>query len=221
LQVSHPVLGGNQGAGTVTYSYCHQMGHLFNRCTFVGDRLRQLFRQEVMNIHQPVLPTTTIVIPNVFILGTQAINPNIGHMAVLVNYQTTWSQPITPIVLGKTNMLLTSTYPMWYNVIPLFVPLDPSLYLTYPTKTKGLDSLLFKNYTSYVPRNVYLILEQPIVPPTYIPFFIGNQFPIVVQPVTSKDKQHVQQPVTTLVPTIVQVTTSLPTHIPIGSITNH
>jgi hypothetical protein len=42
-----------------------------------------------MNVHQHVLLTTTIVIPNVSILGTQAMNPSIGHMAVLINYQTT------------------------------------------------------------------------------------------------------------------------------------
>jgi len=42
-----------------------------------------------MNIHQPVLPTTTIVIPNVIILWTQAMNPNIGHIIIHVNYQIT------------------------------------------------------------------------------------------------------------------------------------
>jgi hypothetical protein len=51
-----------------------------------------------MNIHQLVLPTTIITIPNVYVLGTQAMNPSIGHMVVLINYHTTWSQPITPIV---------------------------------------------------------------------------------------------------------------------------
>jgi len=39
-----------------------------------------------MNIHQLVLPTTIIVVPNVTILGTQAMNPSIGHTIVLVNY---------------------------------------------------------------------------------------------------------------------------------------
>jgi hypothetical protein len=38
------------------------MGHLFNCCPFINDRLRQLLREEVMNIHQHVLPTTTIII---------------------------------------------------------------------------------------------------------------------------------------------------------------
>jgi hypothetical protein len=121
----------------------------------------------------------------------KAMNPSIIHTIIHVNYQTTWSQPVTPIVLGKTNMLPTSTCSMWYNVIPFFVPLNLNLYPTYPTRTKGFDSSTFNNYTSYVPRNVYLVLEQPIVPPTYIPNFIGNQFCTMVQIVTSKDIQLV------------------------------
>ncbi len=83
------------------------------------------------------------------------------------------------------------------------MPLDPSLYPTYPTGTKGLDSSIFRNYIGYVLRNVYLVPEQPIAPPTYIPSSIGNQFPIMVQPVISKDKQHVQQSIIASVPTIV------------------
>jgi hypothetical protein len=110
-----------------------------------------------MNIHQHVLPTTTIVIPNVTILWTQTMNPNIGHIIIHVNYQTTWSQRAIPIIPSQTSMLPTSTYPMWYNIIPPFVPLDPSLYPIYPTGTKGFDSLIFKNDISYVPRNVYLV----------------------------------------------------------------
>jgi len=74
--------------------------------------------------------------------------------------------------------------------------------------------LIFRNYIVYVPENVYLVLEQPIVPPTYIPNSIGNQFFIVVQPMTNKDKQLVQQLVTTSMPTTIHVTTSLPTSVP-------
>jgi len=39
-----------------------------------------------MNTHQHVLPTTTITLPNVFVLGTQAMNPSISHMVVPINY---------------------------------------------------------------------------------------------------------------------------------------
>ncbi len=63
---------------------------------------------------------------------------------------------------------------MWYNVIPPFVPLDFSLYLTYPTGTKRFDPMIFRNYTSYVLKYVCPILEQHGVPPTYTPHYVGN-----------------------------------------------
>jgi hypothetical protein len=44
-----------------------------------------------MNVHQHVLPnTTTTTIPNVFILGTQAMNPSIVYTTILTYYQRTW-----------------------------------------------------------------------------------------------------------------------------------
>jgi len=39
-----------------------------------------------MNTHQHVLPTTTITISNMSVLGTQAMNHGTCHMAILVNY---------------------------------------------------------------------------------------------------------------------------------------
>jgi hypothetical protein len=49
---------------------------------------------------------------------------------------------------------------MQYNVIPHFVPLNPSLYLAYPTRTKGLDPMMFRKYIGYVRRYVYLFLNN-------------------------------------------------------------
>ncbi len=69
----------------MTYSYCYQMGHAFNHCPFVDDRLRQLLKEEVINTHQLILPTTTIAIPNVFLLLTQVMNP-ITHTTIFINY---------------------------------------------------------------------------------------------------------------------------------------
>jgi hypothetical protein len=141
-----------------------------------------------MNVHQLVILTTTILLANVCILGTQAMNLSISHMVVHVNYQLTWRQPITLVLPSKTTILPTSTYPLWYNVIPPFVPLDPNLYLTYPTRTKGLNPLIFGNYTNYVHRYVYPIPKQPInVPPMYTPHSIGNLFLTMVQPITRKN----------------------------------
>jgi hypothetical protein len=72
-----------------------------------------------MNVHQPIPPPTTTIVPNVFVLGTQTMNLSTCYTIIPINYQATWSQPITPIILGKNNMLPISTYQMWYNVIPL------------------------------------------------------------------------------------------------------
>jgi hypothetical protein len=35
-----------------------------------------------MNIHQPIIPIITTILPNVSILGNQFVNPNIGHMVI-------------------------------------------------------------------------------------------------------------------------------------------
>ncbi len=94
--------------------------------------------------------------------------------------------------------------------------LDFSLNLAYPTRTKRFYFSIFKNYLGYVPGNVYPILEQPILPPTYTPYFVGNQLPIMVQLVISRDQQPIQQLVTAFVPTIVHVTISLPIYVPRG-----
>ncbi len=57
-----------------------------------------------MNIHQPIFPNITTIVPNVSILRTEAMNPSIGYITIHVNYQTTWSQPITPIIPSKISM---------------------------------------------------------------------------------------------------------------------
>jgi len=89
-----------------------------------------------MNVCQLIFLATITTILNVYVSRTQAMNLSIGHMVVPINYQITWSQSITIIILGKTSMLPTSTYPMWYDVIPPFVPLNLSLYLANPIGTK-------------------------------------------------------------------------------------
>jgi hypothetical protein len=110
----------------------------------------------------------------VLIQGIEITNPNIGHTTIHVNYQSTSQPHVTPFVPSKTNVLLECTYPMWYNVIPLYVPLYPSLYPTYHIETKGFDLLILRNYTCYVHGYVHLALKQPIIPPIHTPHIIGN-----------------------------------------------
>jgi hypothetical protein len=39
-----------------------------------------------MNVHQPIIPTITTTLPNVFVLGNQLVNFSIGDMAILVSH---------------------------------------------------------------------------------------------------------------------------------------
>jgi len=58
---------------------------------------------------------------------------------------------------------------------------------------------------------VYPIPEQLVVPPTYMLYFVSNQFFTM--------DQLVINPIIVSVPTTIQIITNLPTHIPKGS--NH
>jgi hypothetical protein len=111
-----------------------------------------------MNVHQHIIPTITTILPNVHVPIIKAMKFSIGHTIVLVSYQQTWQPLVTPFVLGKTNVLLTSTYPTWYNVIPLYILLNLNLYPTYPIGRKRFNPFISMNYTCYVPRYVHFIL---------------------------------------------------------------
>jgi hypothetical protein len=62
------------------------VGQLVNCCPFVDDRLRQLLMEEMMNVHQPILPNITTIIPNVFVVKTQAMDLTIGYITIPINY---------------------------------------------------------------------------------------------------------------------------------------
>jgi hypothetical protein len=40
----------------------------------------------MMNVHQLIFPIITTIVPNVFILGVQAMNPDIGYTIIPINY---------------------------------------------------------------------------------------------------------------------------------------
>jgi len=51
-----------------------------------------------MNVHQPIIPTTTIGLPNVPMQGTQVMYPSFGHVIIPISHQSAWKPPITPFV---------------------------------------------------------------------------------------------------------------------------
>jgi hypothetical protein len=52
-------------------------------------------------------------------------------------------------------------YPMWYNIVPPFIPMDPNMYSMYYSKIKGLDPLIFKIKEIYAVG----ITKAKLVPP--------------------------------------------------------
>ncbi len=87
------VLKGNFGVEAKICSYCQHVGDEHKHCPFVDDKLRQLLKDEGMNVHQPIIPTTTTKLPNIPMQGTQAMHLNFSHIAILVSYQLAW-QPL-------------------------------------------------------------------------------------------------------------------------------
>jgi hypothetical protein len=59
---------------------------MFNYCPFVDDKLKQLLSEELMNVRQPIIPNTTTIVPNVFVLGIQAMNLSIGYTIIPIDY---------------------------------------------------------------------------------------------------------------------------------------
>jgi hypothetical protein len=39
-----------------------------------------------MNVHQPILPNIITIVPIVFVLGIQAMNPSIRYTTIPINY---------------------------------------------------------------------------------------------------------------------------------------
>jgi hypothetical protein len=40
----------------------------------------------MLNVHQPIFPNTTTIVPNVFVVKTQAMNISIGYTTIPINY---------------------------------------------------------------------------------------------------------------------------------------
>jgi len=97
------------------------------------------------------------------------MNPTFGHTIIPIRYQLILQSHVTPFVPHSTDVFLHLTYPMWYNVIPPYIPLNPNLYSTYPTKIKWFDPLISRNiHIGYILEYVYLIPEL-IIPPKQTP----------------------------------------------------
>jgi hypothetical protein len=60
-----------------------------------------------------------------------------------------WQQIVTPLIIRQPRVVPYPPYPMWYNILPPFVPMDPNLYSIYYFGIKKLDSLIFGRKERY------------------------------------------------------------------------
>jgi hypothetical protein len=66
------------------------VGHQFKHCPIIDDKLKQLLKDEVMNvINLPIciILATATILSNVNVQGSQIMNPSIGHMIIPISYQ--------------------------------------------------------------------------------------------------------------------------------------
>jgi len=59
---------------------------------------------------------------------------------ITISQHLSWLQLVTPLIARQLRIV---SCPMWYNIIPSFVPMDPNMYFMYYSKIKGLDPLIF------------------------------------------------------------------------------
>jgi len=74
-----------------------------------------------------------------------------------INQHLGWQQPLTPLIIGQSKVV---PYPMWYNTIPHFIPMNPNMYSMHNYGIKRLDPFIFGRREKYVAG----ITQEKLVP---------------------------------------------------------
>jgi len=117
------------------------------------------------------------------------------------------SQHVTPLIVGQPKVI---PYPMWYNTLPPFIPMDLNRYFIYHSGIKGPDPLIFGKREKYVVG----ITQAKRVPP--IEQLEETQYPIKIpisrleQPTLISRGVPIQQ--TMAITLLVNVANGLPVH---------
>ncbi len=108
----------------------------------MDDKFKQLMRKELITYLQPIVSNTSTTH---FGVHVQQLKPQSSLVTNLtsVNQQLGWQQPITSLIIGQPKVVPYPPYPMWYNSIPSFVPMDHNMYLMYYSKIKGSYPFIF------------------------------------------------------------------------------
>jgi hypothetical protein len=79
--------------------------------------------------------------------------PSLTTHPRLISQHLGWQQSITPLIT-QPKVVPYLPYPMWYNTIPSFVPMDPNMYSSYYFIIKGLDPLIFGRKEIYATNTI-------------------------------------------------------------------
>jgi len=104
-------------------AYCQQVAHDFKDCPFVDDKLKLLMKEELTTSLHPIVPNTLSTHVGV---PMQQLWPQPGlvNSSTPISQQLGWQQPITPLIARQPKVVPYPPYPIWYNILPSFVPMD-------------------------------------------------------------------------------------------------
>jgi hypothetical protein len=127
----------------------------------VDDKLKRLMKEELITS----LPHVMMSIPAIYV---GVIMPQIRSQSSLVTHPTPisqhlgWQQRVTLLISRQTKDVLYPPYPMWYNTLPPFVPMDPNMYSMYYSRIKGPHPLIYGRKEKYVVGTLQVELMPPI-----------------------------------------------------------
>jgi len=130
-----------------------------NHCPFVDNKLKQLLKEEFITSLHVILSTLVTHVG----VHVQQIQPQSSLVTnpTLVNQHLSWQQLVTPLIVRQPRAIPYPPYPMWYNTIPPFVPMDPNMYSMYYYGIKIPDPLIFRKKERYA---VNITQSKPMLP---------------------------------------------------------
>jgi hypothetical protein len=98
---------------------------------------------------QPIVPSTPAIHIGVLM---QQLRPQLSlvNNSISVNQHPSWQQLVTPLIARQPRVVPYPPYPMWYNILPSFVPMDLYMYPTYYFEIKGPNPLIVGKKKGYV-----------------------------------------------------------------------
>ncbi len=103
-------------------------------------------------------------------------------------------------------------YPMWYNTVPPFIPMDPNMYSMYYSIIKGLDPLISERKERYVTGITQVKLVPPIEQLEQIQYLVRIPTSRLDQPILISKGVFVRQIMAATLPVNIPIANLLLVH---------